>query len=103
MCSCQLRLVQMSGDKSLANFTHLLIFKDNPFVFLFCRYHAHDSCLSVLLQPVVLLITSAKVKVYKSTIQIGKRWEKCSRSEPVLLNDYGAPELFPRNEFRQPM
>ena len=26
---------------------------------------------------------------------------KCS--EPVLLNVYGAPELIPRNEFRQPM
>jgi hypothetical protein len=24
-------------------------------------------------------------------------------SEPVLLNVYGAPELIPRNEFRQPM
>jgi hypothetical protein len=24
-------------------------------------------------------------------------------SEPVLLNVYGAPELMPRNEFRQPM
>ncbi len=23
--------------------------------------------------------------------------------EPVLLNVYGAPELMPRNEFRQPM
>ncbi len=23
--------------------------------------------------------------------------------EPVLLNIYGAPELIPRNEFRQPM
>ncbi len=23
--------------------------------------------------------------------------------EPVLLNVYGAPELIPRNEFRQPM
>jgi hypothetical protein len=28
----------------------------------------------------------------------------CLRSpEPVLLNVYGAPELMPRNEFRQPM
>ncbi len=25
------------------------------------------------------------------------------RSEPVLLNVYGAPELIPRNEFNQPM
>ena len=25
------------------------------------------------------------------------------RSEPVLLNVYGAPELMPRNEFCQPM
>jgi hypothetical protein len=25
------------------------------------------------------------------------------RSEPVLLNVYGAPELIPRDEFRQPM
>jgi hypothetical protein len=25
------------------------------------------------------------------------------RPEPVLLNVYGAPELMPRNEFRQPM
>jgi hypothetical protein len=24
-------------------------------------------------------------------------------TEPVLLNVYGAPELMPRNEFRQPM
>ncbi len=24
-------------------------------------------------------------------------------TEPVLLNVYGAPELIPRNEFRQPM
>ncbi len=24
-------------------------------------------------------------------------------SEPVLLNVYGAPEMIPRNEFRQPM
>ncbi len=24
-------------------------------------------------------------------------------SEPVFLNVYGAPELIPRNEFRQPM
>jgi hypothetical protein len=24
-------------------------------------------------------------------------------AEPVLLNVYGAPELIPRNEFRQPM
>jgi hypothetical protein len=23
--------------------------------------------------------------------------------EPILLNVYGAPELIPRNEFRQPM
>jgi hypothetical protein len=28
-------------------------------------------------------------------------WSMCS--EPVLLNVYGAPELIPRNEFRQPM
>ncbi len=26
-----------------------------------------------------------------------------ARAEPVLLNVYGAPELIPRNEFRQPM
>ncbi len=26
-----------------------------------------------------------------------------SMSEPVLFNVYGAPELMPRNEFRQPM
>jgi hypothetical protein len=26
-----------------------------------------------------------------------------SQAEPVLLNVYGAPELIPRNEFRQPM
>jgi hypothetical protein len=26
-----------------------------------------------------------------------------SSSEPVFLNVYGAPELIPRNEFRQPM
>ncbi len=26
-----------------------------------------------------------------------------SSAEPVLLNVYGAPELIPRNEFRQPM
>jgi hypothetical protein len=24
-------------------------------------------------------------------------------AEPVFLNVYGAPELIPRNEFRQPM
>jgi hypothetical protein len=28
---------------------------------------------------------------------------KLARAEPVLLNVYGAPELMPRNEFRQPM
>jgi hypothetical protein len=28
---------------------------------------------------------------------------KIFTSEPVLLNVYGAPELIPRNEFRQPM
>ncbi len=28
---------------------------------------------------------------------------KLLNSEPVLLNVYGAPELIPRNEFRQPM
>jgi hypothetical protein len=31
---------------------------------------------------------------------------QCSKDdcpEPVLLNVYGAPELMPRNEFRQPM
>ncbi len=26
-----------------------------------------------------------------------------STTEPLLLNVYGAPELIPRNEFRQPM
>ncbi len=29
--------------------------------------------------------------------------EMREQSEPVLLNVYGAPELMPRNEFRQPM
>ncbi len=32
----------------------------------------------------------------------GRGWEVLS-PEPVLLNVYGAPELMPRNEFRQPM
>ncbi len=30
-------------------------------------------------------------------------WAPETFTEPVLLNVYGAPELIPRNEFRQPM
>ncbi len=30
-------------------------------------------------------------------------WPGWKQPEPVLLNVYGAPELIPRNEFRQPM
>jgi hypothetical protein len=30
-------------------------------------------------------------------------WKCFVDIEPVLLNVYGAPELMPRNEFRQPM
>jgi hypothetical protein len=34
----------------------------------------------------------------------GELWYKGSpRLEPVFLNVYGAQELIPRNEFRQPM
>ncbi len=34
-----------------------------------------------------------------------KEWKQSwiFKPEPVLLNVYGAPELIPRNEFRQPM
>jgi hypothetical protein len=35
--------------------------------------------------------------------QTARSYQQEDDSEPVLLNVYGAPELIPRNEFRQPM
>jgi hypothetical protein len=58
------------------------------------------SIFSLSLSPIQNLKEDLKIPsgMY-STIQL----LEIMRPEPVLLNVYGAPELIPRNEFRQPM
>jgi hypothetical protein len=48
-------------------------------------------------------LSEESIVCMNTTLNVVFVLDRTSEPEPVLLNVYGAPELMPRNEFRQPM